>query len=135
MLKQISLVLLTLQNAILILVMRYTRTREGDMYFATTAVVMSEVLKVITSLVILANQEKTLAKFVCYLRDNIWRQPVDCLKVSVPSVIYILQNNLLYVALSNLDAATFQVSEVVDFVINEKFFNISQSAEPPPLKK
>ncbi|XP_061187664.1 UDP-N-acetylglucosamine transporter-like [Saccostrea echinata] len=110
MLKHISLVLLTLQNACLILVMRYTRTRKGDMYYATTAVVMSEALKVLTSLAILANQEKTFSSFLCYLRDNIWRQPMDCLKVSVPSIIYTLQNNLLYIALSNLDAATFQVS-------------------------
>lgn len=110
MLKQLSLVLLTLQNALLILVMRYTRTRKGDMYFATTAVVLSEGLKVLTSLMILAVQEGTFTKLMCYLRDNIWRQPLDCLKVSVPAFIYTLQNNLLYIALSNLDAATFQVS-------------------------
>lgn len=117
MLKHLSLILLTLQNAILILVMRYTRTRKGDMYFATTAVVVSEALKVLTSLVILANQEKTITKLFCYLRDNIWRQPMDCLKVSVPSFIYTLQNNLLYIALSNLDAATFQVSF---YVLNKR---------------
>lgn len=110
MLKQLSLVLLTLQNALLILVMRYTRTRKGDMYFATSAVVLSEGLKVLTSLMILAVQEGTFTKLMCYLRDNIWRQPLDCLKVSVPAFIYTLQNNLLYIALSNLDAATFQVS-------------------------
>lgn len=110
MLKQLSLILLTLQNALLILVMRYTRTRKGDMYFATTAVVLSEGLKVLTSLMILAVQEGTFIKLMCYLRDNIWRQPLDCLKVSVPAFIYTLQNNLLYIALSNLDAATFQVS-------------------------
>lgn len=110
MLKQLSLVLLTLQNALLILVMRYTRTRKGDMYFATTAVVLSEGLKVLTSMMILAAQEGTFIKLMCYLRDNIWRQPLDCLKVSVPAFIYTLQNNLLYIALSNLDAATFQVS-------------------------
>lgn len=109
MLKHLSLVLLTLQNALLILVMRYTRTRKGDMYFATTAVILSEGLKVLTSLGILAAQEGTLTKLLCYLRDNIWRQPLDCLKVSVPAFIYTLQNNLLYIALSNLDAATFQV--------------------------
>lgn len=109
MLKQLSLILLTLQNALLILVMRYTRTRKGDMYFATTAVVLSEGLKVLTSLMILAAQEGTFIKLMCYLRDNIWRQPLDCLKVSVPAFIYTLQNNLLYIALSNLDAATFQV--------------------------
>jgi len=37
------------------------------------------------------------------------RQPLDFLKISLPAVIYMLQNNLLYVALSNLDAAFFQV--------------------------
>jgi len=41
--------------------------------------------------------------------QNILMQPIDFLKISVPAVIYMVQNNLLYVALSNLDAAFFQV--------------------------
>jgi len=41
--------------------------------------------------------------------QSILQQPIDFLKISVPAVIYIAQNNLLYVALSNLDAAFFQV--------------------------
>ena len=41
--------------------------------------------------------------------QNIVKQPIDCLKISVPAVIYVIQNNLLYVAVSNLDASTYQV--------------------------
>lgn len=113
MLKYISLVLLTLQNAVLILVMRYTRTSasKDDMYMATTAVIMSELFKVLASLSILFLQEgKSIPRLLAHLHQNIIKEPLDCLKISVPSIIYTLQNNLLYVALTNLEAATFQVT-------------------------
>ena len=34
---------------------------------------------------------------------------IEIVKVSVPSFVYTVQNNLLYFALSHLDAATYQV--------------------------
>lgn len=43
------------------------------------------------------------------LRQEIFNKPIETLKLAIPSGIYTLQNNLLYVALSNLDAATYQV--------------------------
>ena len=49
-LKYVSLVVLTLQNAVLILIMRYVRVRKGDMFISSTAVVMTELLKLIASL-------------------------------------------------------------------------------------
>ncbi|PVD24208.1 hypothetical protein C0Q70_14678 [Pomacea canaliculata] len=109
-LKYVSLVLLTLQNALLILIMRYVRTRKGDMFFATSAVVWSELIKAVTSLFIILYEERSVWKWLRHLYENIILQPVDCLKVSVPSFIYVLQNNLLYIAVSNLEAATFQVT-------------------------
>ncbi|XP_046357850.2 UDP-galactose translocator-like [Haliotis rufescens] len=109
-LKYFSLVCLTLQNALLILVMRYVRTRTGDMFMATTAVILSEVLKFSSCLLLILFQEGSLKRFLQRLHEDIFQQPLDCLKVSVPSFIYTLQNNLLYVAVSNLDAATFQVT-------------------------
>ena len=56
-LRATSLVILTLQNALLILVMRYARTRPGDMFYSTTAVVMAEVFKTTGCLVIISFQE------------------------------------------------------------------------------
>lgn len=38
------------------------------------------------------------------------------MKLAIPAGIYTLQNNLLYVALSNLDAATYQVTSRVTFL-------------------
>lgn len=67
-LKYISLVLLTLQNALLILVMRYVRTREGDMFIATTAVIMSEVFKFGACLIIILIQVSYWSYFcIAYL--------------------------------------------------------------------
>lgn len=108
--KYISLISLTLQNALLALVMRYVRTRSGDMFMATTAVVMAEFLKCTTCLLIILFQEGSLSKWLKHLHENIIMQPVDCMKIAIPSLVYTLQNNLLYVAVSNLDAATYQVS-------------------------
>ncbi|KTF73324.1 hypothetical protein cypCar_00041334, partial [Cyprinus carpio] len=44
------------------------------------------------------------------LVSNILRSPVELLKLSVPSVVYAVQNNMAFVALSNLDAALYQVT-------------------------
>ncbi|XP_026306882.1 UDP-galactose translocator-like [Piliocolobus tephrosceles] len=57
-LKYISLAVLVVQNASLILSIRYARTLPGDRFFATTAVVMAEVLKGLTCLLLLFAQKR-----------------------------------------------------------------------------
>ncbi|XP_076249717.1 UDP-galactose transporter [Calliopsis andreniformis] len=109
-LKYVSLITLTLQNAMVGLSMRYARTRSGDMFLSSTAVVMSEIVKLVTCLTIVFIEEGNFAKFLNSLKLTIINQPIDTLKVCVPSLLYIIQNNLLYVSASNLDAATYQVT-------------------------
>lgn len=43
------------------------------------------------------------------LDADIFKKPYDTLKVGVPALLYVIQNNLLFLALSALDAATYQV--------------------------
>ncbi|CAJ1085647.1 UDP-galactose translocator isoform X3 [Xyrichtys novacula] len=110
-LKYISLAVLVVQNASLILSIRYVRTLPGDRFFATSAVVMAEVLKVLTcTLIILIEKRCSVKETALFLVDSIVFQYKDTLKLAVPSLIYTLQNNLQYIAISNLPAATFQVT-------------------------
>uniref|UniRef100_A0A3B5QMN3 Solute carrier family 35 member 2 n=1 Tax=Xiphophorus maculatus TaxID=8083 RepID=A0A3B5QMN3_XIPMA len=110
-LKYISLAVLVVQNASLILSIRYVRTLPGDRFFTTSAVVMAEVLKVATCLLIVLLQKRcALKETLWFLLDSVVLQYQDTLKLAVPSLIYTLQNNLQYVAISNLPAATFQVT-------------------------
>lgn len=58
-----------------------------------------------------------LGRFKASLRENVLGSPKELMKLSVPSLVYAVQNNMAFLALSNLDAAVYQVSGVND---NEK---------------
>ena len=113
-LKYISLLTLTFQNAILGLSMRYSRTRSGDMFFEGTAVLMAEVVKLVTCLYLVYRSPDEGARDVQKLRGILYKtiilDKMDTLKVCVPSMIYLIQNNLLYVAAEHLDVATYQIT-------------------------
>ena len=55
-------------------------------------------------------QEGSVSNWLRHLHQNLIMDPMDNVKVSVPSLVYVLQNNLQFLAVSNLDAATYQVS-------------------------
>lgn len=111
--KHLSLVILLLQNSTLVLMMRYSRVNvqpDQPMYLASTAVFFAELIKLLACVFVLAYKTKSIARTSYILRKEIFEQPQEILKMLVPSGLYALQNNLLYVALSNLEAATFQVT-------------------------
>lgn len=71
---------------------------------------MSEVVKLVTCLAVVYVESGGIVQLTDTLQNTIVRQPLDTLKVCVPSFVYVIQNNLLYVSASHLDAATYQVS-------------------------
>ncbi|KAM3930615.1 CMP-sialic acid transporter [Leptodactylus fuscus] len=108
--KLYCLLVMTLVAAAYTVLLRYTRTVTTDMYFSTTAVCTAEVIKLLLSVVILAKETGSLSRLITSLRENILGSPVEMLKLSVPSLVYALQNNMAFVALSHLDAAVYQVT-------------------------
>ena len=108
--KIFSLIMMTVLNSTIVLIMRYLRTRKGDMFIATTAVISTEGFKLILSLILVLLNEKSIFKWAHYLWENTVQSPKDCAKMSVPGFIYTLQNNLFFIVISNLDVATSQVS-------------------------
>lgn len=111
MMKYISLFLLIAQMVGLVLMLRVSRKSQGDdLYLASTAVFLMEVMKFIICLSVIFMQcNYNTSKFISELSTHIYHSPYEILKLSVPSFLYTVQNNLLYLALTNLDAATYQV--------------------------
>ncbi|KAI3649697.1 hypothetical protein MP228_005329 [Amoeboaphelidium protococcarum] len=146
-LRSISLVTLSVQNSFLILMMRYSRTLPKPLYLSSTAVFMSELMKLIICVVVFIRLELQQMKRLSYetsLSTNngnnnngnsigngsgsAWRQrsslyklvrqwlsklfsvESEAWKLAIPATLYTIQNNLQYLAVSNLDAATFQVT-------------------------
>ncbi|TPP64326.1 UDP-N-acetylglucosamine transporter [Fasciola gigantica] len=123
--RRLALVSLTIQNTAVIMVTRYSRARGGDMYFASTAVVMSEVVKLITCFLLVFMEENfSFSAFRTNLKTNIVQDPWDCLLVSVPGVVYTVQNNLLFVGYSYLPAVSFQISYQLKIFTAAIFFRI-----------
>ncbi|XP_058033228.1 UDP-N-acetylglucosamine transporter isoform X3 [Ahaetulla prasina] len=126
-LKYLSLGILVFQTTSLVLTMRYSRTlkEEGPRYLSSTAVVIAELLKITACVLLVYKDSKcSLRTLNRVLHDEILNKPMETLKLAIPSGIYTLQNNLLYVALSNLDAATYQVTYQLK-ILTTALFSVS----------
>lgn len=115
-LKVIGLVVLTLQTTALVLLMRYTRlpsenNSSESLYLTSTAVFLAEVCKVVTCFcAVFISNNNSFTATRNELELELLSAPFELLKLGIPAGLYTLQNNLLYIALSNLDAATYQIT-------------------------
>lgn len=126
-----SLVTLAVQNAALSIVMHYSRvsTTPAMSYSPATAVMLNELLKGSISFVIALARVKDVADTqwsrkswfgVLQSLPYPWTAPFwqlcseifspDCWKLSIPALLYVIQNSLQFVAISNLPVASFQVT-------------------------
>ncbi|KAJ3417221.1 hypothetical protein HDV05_006427 [Chytridiales sp. JEL 0842] len=104
--------------------MKYSRVvaAGGPSYLASTAVVLSEMTKLIICLAIYINEEQDKRQFsVRKLLNDLFGPGSDYVKMMVPAILYVIQNNLQYLAVSMLDPATFQVTYQMKIITTALF--------------
>ena len=125
--KYLALAALVLQNTFLVVFMRFSRTTNGPLYAASTAVFVMELVKFIScnAVVIVDSmkREKGVSGYLAVIHEDVLANPLEMVKLSVPSILYTIQNNLLYYALSHQDAATVQVGYQVK-ILTTAFFSM-----------
>ena len=100
----------------------------GQRYFISTAVLLNEVLKLTISLTlalfdIAINPKTADSSTATGLFKELARAVFtgDSWKLAIPALFYTLQNSLQYVAVGNLDAATFSVTNQLKLVTTAIF--------------
>jgi len=124
-LKWVSLVVLVFQNTFLVFIMRYSKTLP-EKYLSSTAVVCSELLKLLMSSIFhlfyrIKEQSPNERYSFKKLMNELFGKESDCIKIMVPAVLYLIQNNLQYFSASKLDAATYQVTYQMKIILTAIF--------------
>ena len=123
------LVTLAVQNAALSIVMHYSRvsTTPALAYSPASAVLLNELLKgsisfiiALTRAPIFSDHQSTRHRKSIWSIIYLWTVAFgevcsevfspDCWKLSIPAILYVVQNSLQFVAISNLPVASFQVT-------------------------
>jgi len=104
------LFMMTAQNSTVVLVSRYTRAgvSNEDSYVINDLIMVQEFGKLILAAALEYNA--TNGQLVRSMKENIFDRPKDFFRILIPSLLYLVQNSLLYVAISNLTAPMFQVT-------------------------
>jgi UDP-sugar transporter A1/2/3 len=104
------LFMMTAQNSTVVLCSRYTRAgiSTNDAYVINDLIMVQEIGKLILASALEYNA--THGQLVHSIQENIVNRPKDFFRILIPSLLYLVQNSLLYVAISNLTAPMFQVT-------------------------
>jgi len=122
-LKWFILGFLVVQNTACVLLMRLSTLSPPDegAWDPQTGVLVQEVMKGFASLLMLSYEGSVRSAF-----DD----PAEALKSAVPGVLYLVQNNLLYIAAARLDAPTVSVLSQLKLLTTAVFSVILLSKAP-----
>lgn len=110
--KYVSLIVLLVQNVMMVLTIRYSRmnlSQTDPNYLTSVVILFSEILKFFVCNLIVYFQQGSFCNYKMQIKCDIIEKPIDLLKISLPGALFTVQNNLTFVALSFMDAASFQV--------------------------
>lgn len=115
-LKWIALIALIIQNSGLAIVMRYTFIMQAQSatpvaYITSTAVLNAEIMKFAISIMacLAYDCNWSLSALWELVHHECVENRVDFFKLTIPSMLYTVQNSLQYFSMSCLSAAVFQV--------------------------
>ena len=100
----------------IVLVNQSRNVDQESVYSATTAVFLIESAKLFVNLIILTIEKRSVKRALVLINTQIFAKWADTLKCSVPAFLYVIQNNLSYVALAYLDPGTFEVTLQVKLI-------------------
>ena len=117
-LQYLILLVLGVHNTISVILMRVSRTSETE-YSASVAVLMDELIKLVFCFFMLviaaykgygetAGNGGTISAFYSFMKDKVFVFRTF-IHLAVPAICFAVQKNLLFVAISNLDVAVFQI--------------------------
>ncbi|CAF3600074.1 unnamed protein product [Adineta steineri] len=99
------------QTTSLVLLLRYSKTVNSEKYLSSTAVVTAEFLKgIVCIFLVWLENDRSINRVILVINEEIYNKPHDTMRLARLSGLYAIQNNLLFIALSYLNTATYQVT-------------------------
>lgn len=104
--KLLVLVILAVQNSGISLATRYSQGVLHEQYAVISTVIVSEIVKLITSLFMIAKAQNFAMKS---FSERVGLLTRTALPMAIPGLIYLVQNKLTYIGLKNLESATYSM--------------------------
>lgn len=96
----------------------------SSLYLSSTVVFCAEILKLIVSLGLeyYTTNRKNLSSFLNQTKNHIL--DIETIKIGLPGFLYVVENNLLFIALSNLSVNFFEVTDQLKIITTAYFSTV-----------